>query len=77
MIGNENLTKGQVAALLRFAQVFERYLINRAGILKDDNRRSLAYIVAKRMADFASTVSARTLFSIGRGRFERAYAQSS
>ena len=77
MIGNENLTKGQVAALLRFAQVFERYLINRAGILKDDNRRGALYNGAKRMADFASAVSARTLFVIGRNRFQRAYAQGS
>jgi radical SAM superfamily enzyme YgiQ (UPF0313 family) len=77
MIGNENLTKGQVAALLRFAQVFERYLINRAGILKDDNRRSALYTGAKRMADFVSAVSARTLFVIGRNRFQRAYAQGS
>ncbi len=76
MIGNENLTKGQVAALLRFAQVFERYLINRAGILKDDNRRGVLYNGAKRMADFVSAASARTLFAIGRRRFERAYAQN-
>ncbi len=77
MIGNENLTKGQVAALLRFAQIFERYLINRAGILKDDNRKGALYIGAKKLADFASTVSARTLFIIGRSRFQRAYAQGS
>jgi anaerobic magnesium-protoporphyrin IX monomethyl ester cyclase len=76
MMGNENLTKGQVAALLRFAQTFERYIINRGGILKDDNRKGLLYTGAKRMADAASYLSARTLFTIGRSRFERAYAQS-
>lgn len=76
MMGNENLTKGQVAALLRFAQTFERYIINRGGILKDDNRKGLLYIGAKRIADAASYLSARTLFVIGRSRFERAYAQS-
>ncbi len=76
MMGNENLTKGQVAALLRFAQVFERYIINRGGILKDDNRKGSLYIGAKHLADAVSDLSARTLFAIGRSRFERAYAQS-
>jgi len=76
MMGNENLTKGQVAALLRFAQTFERYIINRGGILKDDNRKGLLYMGAKRMADAASYLSARTLFAVGRNRFQRAYAQS-
>ncbi len=76
MIGNENLTKGQVAALLHFAQVFERYIINRGGILKDDNRKGLLYVGAKRLADTVSNLSARTLFALGRSRFERAYAQS-
>jgi radical SAM superfamily enzyme YgiQ (UPF0313 family) len=76
MIGNENLSKAQVAALLRFAQTFERYIINRGGILKDDNRKEPLYAGAKRLADFASEWSAKALFAIGRNRFERAYARS-
>ncbi len=76
MIGNENLSKAQVAALLRFAQIFERYIINRGGILKDDNRKEFLYSGAKRLADFASEWSAKALFAVGRNRFERAYARS-
>jgi radical SAM superfamily enzyme YgiQ (UPF0313 family) len=77
MIGNENLSKGQVAALLSFAHLFEKYIINRGGILKDDNRKGFFYSSAKRLADFASDLSGRTLYTIGRSRFERAYAHSS
>lgn len=77
MIGNENLTKGQVAALLRFAQIFERYIINRGGILKDDNRKGSLYTGARTLADFSSDLFGRTLYAIGRNRFERVYAQSS
>jgi radical SAM superfamily enzyme YgiQ (UPF0313 family) len=77
MIGNENLSKGQVAALLSFAHLFEKYIINRGGILKDDNRKGFFYSSAKRLADFASDLSGRTLYTIGRSRFERAYAHGS
>jgi anaerobic magnesium-protoporphyrin IX monomethyl ester cyclase len=77
MIGNENLTKSQVAGLLRFAQLFERYIINRGGILKDDNRKGFLYTAAKTLADFSSDLFGRTLYAIGRNRFERAYAQTS
>jgi radical SAM superfamily enzyme YgiQ (UPF0313 family) len=76
MIGNENLSKAQVEALLRFAQTFERYIINRGGILKDDNRKEPLYAGAKRLADFASEWSAKALFAIGRNRFQRAYARA-
>jgi radical SAM superfamily enzyme YgiQ (UPF0313 family) len=74
MIGNEHLTQHQVAALLRFAKVFERYLINRNGILKDDNRQDLFYSGARSVADALADVSARTLFALGRKHFQRAYA---
>lgn len=77
MIGNENLTKSQVAALLRFANLLERYVINRGGILKDDNRKELLYAAAKRVVDFASYLSGHTLFLVGRNHFHRVYAQGS
>ncbi len=76
MMGNENLSKSQVGALHRFAKVFERYLLNRGGILKDDTRRGLLYGSARSLANFASGVSARALFAIGRSHFERAYTPS-
>jgi len=68
-VGNENLTKQQVDALHRFAKLFERFLLNRGGILKDENRRDAVYATARSAANFLSAVSARTLFAIGRARF--------
>ncbi len=76
MIGNENLTKDRIASLHRFAVFFERYLINRAGILKDDNRKGLLYGGARRLANLAADLSAKTLFTVGRHWFEHAYAAS-
>ena len=71
-IGNERLSKQQVDALHRFAKVFERYLLNRGGILKDDNRSGAVYGTARSAANFLSALSARALFAIGRARFARA-----
>jgi anaerobic magnesium-protoporphyrin IX monomethyl ester cyclase len=76
MIGNKDLTKSQVAALLRFAQFFERYLINRGGILKDQGRRGFLYGGARVLADRVADLSARAVFTIGRGRFERSAARA-
>ncbi len=77
MMGNENLTKNQIQALHRFAMFFERYLINRGGILKDDNRKELFYRAARWAADFGAELSAKTIFSVGRSRFQRLYSPSS
>jgi anaerobic magnesium-protoporphyrin IX monomethyl ester cyclase len=74
MIGNKNLTKSQVAALLGFAQFFERYLINRGGILKDQSRSGVLYGSARAMADWFADLSARTIFALGRVRFTRGLA---
>lgn len=74
MMGNENLSRRQIEALLRFAQFFERYLINRGGVLKDGNRSDPVYRVLRSCADMVSSVAARVIFAVGRGRFERAYS---
>lgn len=71
MIGNRNLSKNEVAALLRFAQFFERYLVNRGGILKDQNRTGLLYGSARTVADWCAHVSSQVIFALGRNRFER------
>lgn len=76
MIGNENLTKDQVEALLRFAKIFERYIINRGGILKDDNRKGLLYNGARSVANSISALSAKAFLAIGRSRFERLYTHT-
>jgi anaerobic magnesium-protoporphyrin IX monomethyl ester cyclase len=76
MIGNKDLSRDQVAALLRFAQLFERYLINRGGVLKDRNRKGILYGVACRSADWVAAVSARAVFNLGRGHFERTVARA-
>lgn len=76
LMGNENLSVDQVATLLRFAQFFERYLINRGGILKDVNRRGGLYAAARLAAETVSNLSARTILSVGRRRLERAYGSA-
>jgi hypothetical protein len=72
MIGNENLTKDQVAALHRFTLFLERYLLNRGGVLKDATRTDRIYTTARRVADAIGHGSARLAFAIARSRFEQA-----
>ena len=76
-VGNENLSRAQIERLHRFAKIFERFLLNRGGILKDQNRRDLWYRSARTLADAVAASSARLLFAMGRNHFERAYAQGS
>ena len=71
MIGNENLNKSQIQALYRFALFLERYLVNRGGVLKDDNRRGVFYSFARGAANFSADLCARTVFALGRAHFER------
>ena len=73
MIGNENLSRDQVAALHKFATFFERYLMNRGGILKDENRDGWIYGSARSAANWFFTLAARTIFAAGRTRFTRGY----
>lgn len=46
-IGNENLNPAQVHRLHRFAQLLQRYFINRGGILKNELRRDPLYRMVK------------------------------
>ena len=71
-IGNENLTREQVEALHKFAKFFERYLINRGGVLKDDKQKGVIRAQARAALDYATGLSAEMIFAIGRGRFDRA-----
>jgi anaerobic magnesium-protoporphyrin IX monomethyl ester cyclase len=73
MIGNGNLSKTQIQALHRFALFLERYLINRGGILKDDNRKGSLYSAARAAANFSADLCAHTVFAVGRMRFERTF----
>jgi radical SAM superfamily enzyme YgiQ (UPF0313 family) len=50
-IGNENLTPAQVHLLHRFAQMLQRNVLNRRGILKNELRSDWLYRVSRRMAD--------------------------
>ena len=76
MIGNDNLAKDQVRALHRFATLFERYLINRGGVLKDDNRCGLIYSGARSAANVIADLAARAAFAIGRIYFQRVYTSA-
>jgi radical SAM superfamily enzyme YgiQ (UPF0313 family) len=64
-IGNENLTPRQVHLMHRFAQILQRDLINRRGVLKNENRRDLAYRAVKGAADVVFDVAARAFFLAG------------
>lgn len=75
MMGNGNLTLDQVRGLHHFAQFLQRYLINRGGILKDENRSGFLYGTARTLANWASAIAARTAFAIGRVYFELAYRE--
>lgn len=75
-VGNENLSKHQIETLHRFAKFIERYLLNRGGILKDDNRNGFVYSAARGAADATAKIFAATFFKISRLHFERIYARS-
>ncbi len=64
-IGNENLSPRQVHLMHRFAQILQRDLINRRGILKNEGRRDLAYRVAKGAADAVFDAAAWLFFLAG------------
>jgi anaerobic magnesium-protoporphyrin IX monomethyl ester cyclase len=63
IIGNENLTKEQVHSLHAFARFIQNYVLNRKGILKDDNRPSRSYRAAKITMDKVSDITAHMLFA--------------
>lgn len=70
MIGNENLSKREIALLLGFAKFFERFVINRGGIFKDD-RRGGVYAVGRECADALTQAVGRAAFAIGRAGLRR------
>ncbi len=72
-MGNENLSKEQVQSFLHFAQFLQKYLINRKGILKADNRPGWIYQVAKSQADIVSEHVARAIFALGKRHFTRRF----
>jgi hypothetical protein len=71
-MGNENLTRKQVAQLGRFAQFIGAFLINRKGILKEA-RPEFWYRPAKAMLDIIFVNMARLYFHIGKLRFTRRF----
>lgn len=71
-MGNENLTRDQVAHLGRFAQFIGAFLINRKGILKE-NRPEFWYRPIKAVADILFLNLARIFFHIGKFRFTRRF----
>jgi radical SAM superfamily enzyme YgiQ (UPF0313 family) len=76
IMGNENLTKEQVHSLHGFARFLQNYILNRKGILKDDNRSSLSYRAAKITLDRVSDVTAHILFAGARLYFGKSAGPS-
>jgi anaerobic magnesium-protoporphyrin IX monomethyl ester cyclase len=66
-IGNENLSPRQVHLMHRFAQILQRDLINRRGVLKNENRRDPLYRSAKGVTDAVFDVASRLFFAAGSG----------
>lgn len=74
MMGNENLSKEQILSLLHLAQFIQNYLINRRGILKNENRTDLFYRCMKSFADFISYYFAQVVFAFGKKRLGKRFA---
>jgi hypothetical protein len=70
-IGNENLTAPQVHRLHKFAQFLQKNLINRRGILKNENRKNAAYRAAKGVADEVCHALAMAIVSAGEAYYRR------
>ena len=68
LMGNENMSKDQVKILLDFAQLFETYLINRKGVLKDDHSPNRIYRGVQALADELIHRIALMVFAIGQRR---------
>lgn len=64
-IGNENLSPGQVHRLHRFAQILQRNVLNRRGVLKNERRHDLPYRCARSVADALSDLVGRIVFLAG------------
>ncbi len=64
-IGNEHLSARQVHRLHRFAQVLQRNVMNRRGVLKNERRHDLPYRCAHSVADAVSSLAGRLLFLAG------------
>jgi radical SAM superfamily enzyme YgiQ (UPF0313 family) len=63
-MGNDHLSKTQVKALYHFARFFQTYLLNRKGILKQD-QPSIPYRFSKWLADRACDCVAFVTFRFG------------
>jgi len=70
-IGNERLSAAQIHRLHRFAQIVQRNLINRRGILKNEGRTNPIYRVAKAIADAGGRFAARACLWAGDVYFRR------
>ncbi|MCC6500695.1 MAG: radical SAM protein [Anaerolineales bacterium] len=71
-MGNENLTRKQVAQLGRFAQFIGGFLINRKGILKEPHP-GFWYRPLKAVVDAIFLNMARLFFHVGKLRFTRRF----
>jgi anaerobic magnesium-protoporphyrin IX monomethyl ester cyclase len=64
-MGNENLTAPEVHRLHRFAQILQRNLINRRGVLKNEQRNDLPYRIARGVANVLADLGAHAWFWAG------------
>jgi radical SAM superfamily enzyme YgiQ (UPF0313 family) len=72
--GNEALEPADVRRLHRFAQRLQNNLLNRRGVLKNETRRDLPYVAAKKVVDHATRGAARTLVAAARAYYPRTIA---
>ena len=70
-IGNENLSADEVHRLHLFAQFLQKNLINRRGILKNENRNDLPYRFARDVVDAVFGAAAAGFVRAGQIYFRR------
>ena len=71
VMGNDNLSKKQIARLLKFAKFLQNNVLNRRGILKNSSRKDFVYRALKSAADHASFMVAKSIFKVGKISLER------
>jgi radical SAM superfamily enzyme YgiQ (UPF0313 family) len=64
-VGNENLTQKEIESLYFFALWSEKFL-NRAGVLKDTNRKDFLYSLGRSFCDWAGGVVATSIYAFAR-----------
>jgi MoaA/NifB/PqqE/SkfB family radical SAM enzyme len=70
-LGNENMEGHDIERLHHFARLLQETMLNRRGILKNERRRTGAYVIAKHGLDWLTHRAATATVAVGRRYFKR------